>query len=243
MSKRIGIFDSGIGGYTIYKACVNQYPHHAFVLLADQMHLPYGDKSKEELLAIFDDMMKIFRSLDVEVILMACNTMSSLISDELRKQYDDLTLISIIEPTLSLVNQEQDVLVLATKATLSSHLYQNALKHVNPHRQIIDVWGRNLAQLIEEGKEDDIKCFIMEYIHPFHVPQILLACTHYPLMAPLLKEVSNATLIDSIQVLSEKAKDYPMCDLSSLIITTKKPQLFQEKIKRLFEDDVRVQGL
>lgn len=243
MSNRIGIFDSGIGGYTIYKACVEKYPHHAFVLLADQLHLPYGDKNKEELLDIFDSMMNIFRSLDIHVVLIACNTMSSLLSEEVRAHYGDLTLISIIKPTLSLVDHSLDVLILATQATLSSSIYQNELRSQNPQRQIIEVWGRNLAKLIEEGDEQAIEAFVDAYIAPHAVPQILLACTHYPLMADHIKKVSNAELIDSIDVLSDCAKDFPTSNEPSMILATSQPQGFQTKIKRLFNDDVMVYGL
>lgn len=243
MSNRIGIFDSGIGGYTIYKACVEKYPHHAFVLLADQLHLPYGDKSKDELLDIFDSMMNVFRSLDIHVILIACNTMSSLLSLEVRTKYEDLTLISIIEPTLSLVDPTLDVLVLATQATLTSNIYQNELRNQNPHRQIIEVWGRNLAKLIEEGDDQSIEAFVDAYIAPHQVSQILLACTHYPLIAGHIKKVSDAALIDSIEVLSDCAKEYPTFDEPSLILASSEPHTFQSKIKRLFNDDVVVYGL
>ena len=243
MSNRIGIFDSGIGGYTIYKACVEKYPHHAFVLLADQLHLPYGDKSREDLLDIFDSMMNAFRSLDIHVVLIACNTMSSLLSLEVRAKYEDLTLISIIEPTLSLVDDGLDVLILATQATLSSNIYQRELISKNPQRQVIEVWGRNLAKLIEEGDEEAIESFINDYIAPHSVPQILLACTHYPLISHQIKKVSDAILIDSIEVLSLCAKDYPPSRESSMILATSNPQGFQSKIKRLFQDDVQVHGL
>ncbi len=243
MSNRIGIFDSGIGGYTIYKACVEKYPHHAFALLADQLHLPYGDKSKDELLEILDSMMNGFRSLDIHVVLIACNTMSSLLTEDIRTKYHDLTLISIIEPTLSLVESSLDVLILATQATLSSNIYQRELKKKNPYRDIIEVWGRNLAKLIEQGDEASIIDFVDAYIAPHHVSQILLACTHYPLIADHIRKVSDATLIDSINVLSDCAKDYPPSSESSIIIATAQPEGFQSKIKRLFNDDVEVHSL
>jgi glutamate racemase len=243
MSNRIGIFDSGIGGYTIYKACVEKYPHHAFVLLADQLHLPYGDKNRDELLDIFDSMMNAFRSFDIHVVLIACNTMSSLLNDEIRASYDDLTLISIIEPTLSLVDPSLDVLILATQATLSSYIYQNELRKINSHRDIIEVWGRNLAKLIEEGDEESIIAFVDDYIAPHDVSQILLACTHYPLIADHIRRVSEAKLIDSITVLSDCAKHYPTSNESSMIIATAQPDGFQSKIKRLFHDEVEVHSL
>jgi glutamate racemase len=243
MSNRIGIFDSGVGGYTIYKACVKKYPNHAFVLLADQLHLPYGDKSKEDLLVIFNDMMNVFRSLDIHVVLIACNTMSSLLTQDVRIKYADITLISIIEPTLSLVDDALDVLVLATQATLSSNIYQRELRMKNPLREIIEVWGRNLAKLIEEGDDHAIKAFVDEHIAPHRVSQILLACTHYPLITDYIKKVSEAVLIDSIEVLSDSAKNYPPSNEPSLVIATIQPQVFQSKIKRLFHDDVVVHGL
>lgn len=243
MSNRIGIFDSGIGGYTIYKACVEKYPHHAFVLLADQLHLPYGDKSKADLLDIFDCMMNSFRLLDIQVVLIACNTMSSLLTQDIRAKYHDLSLIGIIEPTLSLVDASFDVLLLATQATLSSNIYQSELRKRNPSIKITEVWGRNLAKFIEDGDEASIKDFVDDYIAPHKVSQILLACTHYPLIAHHIKIVSQAILIDSINVLSECVKQYPPSIENSLIIATSNPQRFQYKIKHLFSDDVEVKGL
>jgi glutamate racemase len=241
MSDSIGIFDSGVGGYTIYQACVKRYPHHSFVLLADQLHLPYGDKSQVELKEIFDVLMNHFRALDVHTILIACNTMSSLLDDELRNQYPEMNLISIIEPTLSIIPEDGDIMVLATQATLSSNRYQEALRIQNPSRTIIEVWGRQLAKHIEEGDEASIESFIQEYMVSHRVDHIVLACTHYPLIRSHISAHMSANLIDSIDVMSSMIKNTPGSKHPNKIYTTANPELFEAKIKRIFNEDVKVE--
>jgi glutamate racemase len=240
MNHSIGIFDSGVGGYTIYQACVKRYPQHSFVLLADQLHLPYGDKNQEELKEIFDVLMSKFRALNISTILIACNTMSSLLNDEIRKEYQDLNLISIIEPTLSLIPKEGSVMVLATQATLYSHRYQDAIRLQNPQRKIVEVWGRQLAKHIEESDEESIQSFIQEYMIQHHVDHIILACTHYPLIRSQILEHMNVNLIDSIDVMASMIQDTQPSNESNKVLTTANPEQFKAKIKRLFDDDVMV---
>jgi glutamate racemase len=241
MSDSIGIFDSGVGGYTIYQACVKRYPHHSFVLLADQLHLPYGDKSHVELKEIFDVLMNHFRSMDIHTILIACNTMSSLLNDEMRNHYPDLNFISIIEPTLSIIPEDGDVMILATQATLSSKRYQEALISQSPKRRIVEVWGRQLAKHIEEGDEASIETFIQEHMVSHHVDHIVLACTHYPLIKSQISQHMSANLIDSIDIMSQMIANTPACTLPNKIYTTANPELFKAKIKRIFDEDVMVE--
>ena len=241
--SQIGIFDSGVGGYTIYQACVKAYPHHSFVLLADQFHLPYGNKSKPELQTIFHSMMEVFRSLNITTVLIACNTMSSLLSDELRSSYHDLKLISIIEPTLSLIDPQKSLLLLATKATLNSGKYQTALKAMNPHIEMIEVWGQDLARWIEEEESDVIEEFVKHFIGVHSTQQIVLACTHYPLIKAVIAQHSSALLIDSIQVMVDQVDPNETSSLPSLVMTTAYPQRFAQKIHRLFNEDCEVIGV
>ena len=238
--SQIGIFDSGVGGYTIYQACVKAYPHHSFVLLADQFHLPYGNKSKPELQTIFHSMMEVFRSLDVSTILIACNTMSSLLDDELRTMYPDLKLISIIEPTLSLIDPQKSILLLATKATLNSGKYQKAIKFMNPQVELIEVWGQDLARWIEEEESDVIEEFVKQSISIHSVSQIVLACTHYPLIKEVIAQYASAHLIDSIQVMVDQVDPNETSSLPSVVMTTAYPKRFAQKIVRLFNEDCEV---
>lgn len=238
--SQIGIFDSGVGGYTIYQACVKAYPHHRFVLLADQFHLPYGNKSKPELQTIFHSMMEVFRSLNISTVLIACNTMSSLLNEELRAVYPDLKLISIIEPTLSLIDPQKSILLLATKATLNSGKYQKAIKVMNPQVELIEVWGQDLARWIEEEESEVIEEFVKQSIGVHSVQQIVLACTHYPLIKEVIAQYSNAQLIDSIQVMVEQVDPNETSNQPSLVMTTAYPKRFAHKIRRLFNEDCEV---
>jgi glutamate racemase len=241
MSHSIGIFDSGVGGYTIYQACVKRYPQHSFVLLADQLHLPYGDKNQEELKDIFDVLMGKFRTLHIHTILIACNTMSSLLNDDLRQQHHDMNFISIIEPTLSLIPSVGDVMILATQATLNSRRYQDAILRDDPNRRVVEVWGRQLAKHIEDGDESSIQSFIQEHMIHHQVDHIVLACTHYPLMRDQIHQHMNVNLIDSINVMSDMIQEKPKSDEPNKILTTANPELFKVKIKRLFDEEVEVE--
>ena len=236
MGHPIGIFDSGIGGFTIYQACVKRYPHHSFVLLADQMHLPYGDKTKAELLEILDTMLNAFRSLRIKTILIACNTMSSLLDQQLRSHYADLNLLSIIEPTLSKIPKQGSLMILATQATLNTGAYQKALLKDDPNRFLVSVSGRQLAKLIEDHDDVAIQSFVTSQVIPHQVDHIVLACTHYPLITHTILQQKHVNVIDSIDAMVDLVKDQPTCDQPSRILTTADPYLFSQKIARLFHE-------
>lgn len=240
MSQSIGVFDSGVGGFTVYQACVKRYPQHSFVLLADQMHLPYGDKSKEELHAILDAMMDIFRSLSITTILIACNTLSSLLDAPTRQRHHDLTLISIIEPTLTRIPKQGSLMLLATQATLQAGKYQAALLAQDASRVIIPVNGRQLAKHIEDGDEEHIQAFLTTYVFPHQVDFIVLACTHYPLIGHKITNVMDVTLIDSIDAMSDMVQGLPQSCAPSRIYATANASAFAAKISRLFHENHEV---
>lgn len=240
MSQSIGVFDSGVGGFTIYQACVKRYPHHSFVLVADQMHLPYGDKSQAELHVILDDMMMIFRSLSISTILIACNTLSSLLDAATRQRHSDLTLISIIEPTIRCIPNDGSLMVLATQATLQAGKYQQALLAQDASRLIITVSGGQLAKDIEDGDDLRIRAFLNTHVFIHDVDHIVLACTHYPLIGPLISAHMQVNLIDSIDAMCDMVQGLPMCSAPSRIYATAHATAFAHKINRLFHESHEV---
>lgn len=186
----IGIFDSGIGGVTVLKEILKQIPNYHYVYYSDSFHNPYGDKTKLELLQIVNQVVQYLVNKGCQVIVIACNTASSICKDYLRSKYD--IPILAIEPALKLAYEEanqENTLILATKGTThSEHFLELYHKYNNQHMIIYECVG--LADLIEQNNVLEIKKYLKEHLGRYHnIQHVILGCTHYPLIKKEIKEV------------------------------------------------------
>ena len=97
---RIGLFDSGVGGLTVLKKLIAKYPHNEYIYYGDTLNIPYGDKTKEELLALAIKNTKFLLNKEVDMIIIACGTVSSNCLKELKVKYSDIPILSIVEPAI-----------------------------------------------------------------------------------------------------------------------------------------------
>ncbi len=235
--SRIGIFDSGLGGYHIYHSIKEAYPKQDIVFFADQANVPYGNKSKEELQQIFAQNMRFFRSQKIRTVIIGCNTMSSM-----HPQVEGMRLVNIIDVTAKEVHAKK-LLVLATCFTANSHAYRDAL----PSSEVIEIGFENLARLIEEGASDEA---IYEEIDSklsaykgSHIPA-LLACTHYPLVKDIIEDYLQAETYDSANAVI-KEKIYTEGEGTSVFFASGDTEKFDEKVERIFKEHIqseRVRG-
>ncbi|NJB36163.1 glutamate racemase [Croceivirga sp. JEA036] len=204
-NKPIGVFDSGIGGTSIWKELVDLMPLESTVFLADSANAPYGEKSKEQILELSIKNTELLLKNGAKLIVVACNTATTNAIAELRSTFD-VPFIGI-EPAIkpaALKTKTGVVGVLATKGTLSSSLFHSTTKIHASGIKVIEQVGTGLVDLIEDGKlhSSKMKTVLASYINPMLVQGmdcLVLGCTHYPYLIPVLKELMppDVTILDS----------------------------------------------
>ena len=207
----IGIFDSGSGGLTVLKALREKLPSSNIVYFGDIKNAPYGSKTREELSQLTIEGMQFLYERGCRSIVSACNSVSASLAISL---FDTLAiepthLIEMVGPTVSTFRGASErPLLVATPATILSGIYQNAFRMVGIETQTLPLDG--LAGAIEFGKSnEEIKSIIVngfKSIDHQSYDIIILACTHYPLVTNLFKEVlGNVPLFDPADAVAERA--------------------------------------
>lgn len=184
----IGIFDSGIGGVTVLKEILKLLPNYHYVYYSDSVNNPYGDKSQEELCLITEHIVEELINRGCKVIVIACNTASAICKDYLRKKFD--VPIIAIEPSIKLINSnfEEKTLVMATRGTVTSAKFLEMYKKFGNNNMIVKSFS-GLADLIEANKEDEIRDYLKKNLNFKGIKNVVLGCTHYPLIKEYIKEV------------------------------------------------------
>ena len=212
-SKVIGLFDSGIGGTSIWKEVNHLLPNENYIYLADSKNAPYGEKSKEEIIYLSIKNTELLLHNNAKLIIVACNTATTNAIKVLREKFD-IPFIGI-EPAIkpaALHSKTHIIGVLATKGTINSELFhKNVANH--PDVKIIEQIGYGLVPLIEEGKlnSDEINSLLESYLLPMldkNIDYLVLGCTHYPYLIPLIKKIipNTVTIIDSGEAVARQTK-------------------------------------
>ncbi|TXE15446.1 glutamate racemase [Psychroserpens burtonensis] len=215
MSNRaIGIFDSGIGGTSIFKEIHALLPHENTIYLADSKNAPYGNKSKKEIIALSIKNTELLLEKNCKLIVVACNTATTNAIKILRETYN-VPFIGI-EPAIkpaALNTQTKTVGILATKGTLSSELFHNTTDLYTNGINVFEQIGEGIVELIEEGKtnSDDMRSLLDNYLKPMlkaDIDYLVLGCTHYPYLIPLLLEMlpKHIKIIDSGLAVARQTK-------------------------------------
>ena len=195
MSSPIGIIDSGVGGLTVLKEIVAVLPHQHYIYCADTKHIPYGEKSIEELIKLVKHTVQYLVKQNVSLIVVACNTISGTVLKEIEKEYPHITFIQMIQHGLQGVTKytPHSIGVLATQATIREGTYIKRLSQYFPHASIQALPAPQLVLWAEQGNTSgsDVEAYIQSLYHDFHVqPDLLiLACTHFPYFIQILSTV------------------------------------------------------
>lgn len=211
----IGIFDSGVGGLTVLKELVSQMPNENYLYFGDTARIPYGEKTKEQLFSYVRGILEWYKSKEVKAVVMACNSSSAVVYEEIQEEYD-FPIFSLIEPTaeyISYVSAEK-IGVIATSATVNSRAYTKAIQKITPSKKVFEVACPGLVEIVESNKIDtyEAKKLVIKYVVPLlekGVGKIILGCTHYPFLAPVINDVTNdkEILIDPAKHLATKVSD------------------------------------
>ncbi len=213
MSIRVGLFDSGVGGLTVFKRVAKLYPHFSFIYLADTARIPYGSKNLNEIRKIAKEIVYWFDKKSIDVLLVACNTTNSIALDVIKNNLN-IPVYGLIE-SVSLMVGDERVGVLATPSTVKSNAYTKAILDFNPKAFVLEKACPEFVSNIEvdEINLDKLRTLAIEYLTPLlkaEVESIILGCSHYPLIIPLLSELipSKVNLIDPAEALSLKLESF-----------------------------------
>lgn len=196
---RIGFFDSGIGGMTVLQQALRYLPNEDYIFYADTLHVPYGEKPKEEVRQYIFNAVDFIANQGVKALVIACNTATSIAVEDLRKKYDFPILG--IEPAVKPAVQKSEekrkkVLVLATNLTLREEKFHNLVKSIDHHDIVESLPLPGLVQLAEnfEFSEEKVLPYLREQLSSFDLKQygtIVLGCTHFPYFKNSLKKLFN----------------------------------------------------
>jgi glutamate racemase len=218
-SGPVALFDSGVGGLTVLHECLVQIPHEDFLYLGDTARFPYGERSLEDLRDFAHELAEILVGEGAKMLVVACNSATSAAMPGLR---EDLTgvvdVISVVEPESRLAantTHNRRIGLLATPATVESGSYQRALRRSAPGCEVTAVGTAELAPLIQrEGEWWDhelVECVerVCEPLVAARVDTVILGCTHYPLIRPMLQRRlgRRVRLVSSGEAIAEAVHD------------------------------------
>ncbi len=239
--KPIGILDSGLGGVSVVLALKKAYPDLAMVYLADQIHAPYGNKSKQEICEIMESNIAWFQHQGISEVLLACNTASSNALEYLHEHFPLMKIEGIIDVTVNQIKDADCVGVLATTATIASHAYKTKIE-TRLNARVIEQAAPDLVALIEGLADEKLLSVVLnDYCHSIkECDTVILGCTHYPLVKDLIAERVSGEIVDSIEPIIQSFlnREYPKGDV--VLYTTKDPQNLQQQIEIIFKEKVEV---
>jgi glutamate racemase len=192
MSLLVGLFDSGLGGLTVLRQVHARHPHSPCLYLGDTARVPYGERSPAEIRAIAREVVHWLRLQGVDVLVMACNTSNALALDVAVAEAG-VPVVGLIDSAAAVIDSER-VGVLATPATAASGAYRRAIHATRPHARVLEVGCAAFVPLIEAGDlhTPALEAAARHYLAPLleaRVDTVVLGCTHYPLLRPLLSEL------------------------------------------------------
>ena len=222
----IGLFDSGIGGTSIWKEINQLLPQENTIYLADSKNAPYGKRTKEEIIQLCFKNIDFLISQNCKLIVVACNTATTNAIVEIRAKYK-IPIIGI-EPAIKTAankTETQNIGILATKGTLNSELFNRQVETYN-NIKIIEQVGYNLVELIENGQinSQEMSSLLNTYLDPMiksNIDYLVLGCSHYPYLIPAIKKIlpENIKIIDSGEAVAKQTKT--ILEKSNLFNTSK----------------------
>jgi glutamate racemase len=213
----IGVFDSGIGGLTVVRAVKRHLPNYDILYFGDTARTPYGTKSPETVIRYAIEDAEFLLQKGAQMLVVACNTASSIATDTLKERFD-VPILEVISPAVKMAvtdPKRRRVGVIGTRATVNSGVYEDKIKAVRPDMKVYGHPCPLLVPLVEEGwlKKGETRMIVKKYLHPLKVKQIdtlILGCTHYPLLKKIIqaKAGKRVKVIDSSEALSDSVMDF-----------------------------------
>lgn len=224
----IGFFDSGVGGLTVLNKVKKILPYENIIFYGDTLHVPYGEKTKEKLLEYSTNILRFFEQKNCKAVVMACNTTSSLIYEDIKNEYN-FKLYPVIQSVAKiLASYPIDRLgVFATYATISSNAYSKEINKYNPKMKVFGQFCPDWVKIVENNSINDEKSISiikndLDKMLSNNPQKIVLGCTHYPYLLNILSKFAHKNLfIDPADYLAQYIKQD--LEKNDLISNTKEP--------------------
>lgn len=256
-NNAIGIFDSGVGGLTVFTEIRNKFPNENIVYLGDTKNFPYGNKSAEDIIKFSIQNVKFLIKNGAKIIVIACGTATSQAIETLKNKFE-IPIIGIIEPTIEYVKEQkiEKIGVIATQGTIRSGAWEKNLKQAIPNIEVINKACPMLAEIAEEGRAQspEGRKVIKEYMEPFKknkINKIILGCTHYPIYENIIREELGyeVELINTGETVAKYIKKYlKQKGLESKnkrekeeIYLTKPEEEFKKIAREIMKVDIKIQ--
>lgn len=204
----IGIFDSGVGGLTVFKEIRKNFPYEDIVYFGDTARVPYGPKSKNTVIEYSIQNARFLLQCGAKIIVVACNTSSSVALETLKKVLS-IPVIGVIEPGgISALKSTKNgkIGIIGTEGTIRSQAYSQAILKLNNNYEVFAKACPLFVPLVEEGMENHeiTKIISNEYLSPLlkkKIDTLVLGCTHYPILKKIIQQTvgNEVTLVDSAQ--------------------------------------------
>ena len=224
-SRPIGVFDSGVGGLTVAREVMRQLPDENIVYFGDTARVPYGSKSKDNIIRYCRQIIRFLLTKDVKAIVIACNTATALALDVVQKEFE-LPIIGVIEPgarAAVMESRNKNIGVIGTEATISSQMYTKVIQGMDPEMKVYGKPCPLFVPLVEEGFKkhqvtDEIIDYYLASLKQSDIDALILGCTHYPLLRSKIKEYvgekitlvnpAYETALDLKRILQEMDMEY-----------------------------------
>lgn len=225
-NRPIGMFDSGVGGLTVYKEIKNMFPNEKIIYVGDTARFPYGSKNQDTIIKSSEKIVEFLLTQNVKMIIIACGTATSFALKTLKQEYD-IPIIGIIEETVKFIKEKnfKNVGVIATRGTIKSNSWEKNLKEQIPDVKVYNKSCPLLAPMAEEGWTDNniAKETVKEYLKDFKnidLDCLILGCTHYPLFENIIKDniPKKTYIINTGKILASSLKrDIPKLNNDGII--------------------------
>lgn len=247
----IGFFDSGVGGITVFDELKKLLPNENYIYFGDTKNMPYGEKTKTQLLEYADNIFKFLESKQAKAVIMACNTTSAVVYDTLKDNYnfEVYPIIQSVAKQLSTLPIKR-IGVFATNATINTHCYKKEIQKYTPNMEVIEIACPGWVKIVENGQEKSIEADIavkekMEEMLKFKPERIVLGCTHYPYLLNVLSKYAPREnfinpSIEFAKIIKKDLEDKSLlnntsCEKTEEFYVSKAPENFKKSASMFYE--------
>ena len=246
----IGVIDSGVGGLTVLFDVIKEFPNCNYFYIGDSKNCPYGKRSIEEIKKLSFNMVDyLVKTKQINILIIACNSISSNATSYLRDCFKDLIIIETVEPTTNYIKNIdcKKIGLIATEATISSKMYETKLKDY----EVISKACPKFVTIVEDleikdiDKEAIVKQELNEMVNS-NIDTLILGCTHFPLLTHYISKIFSGKIINSSKAIIIELGKYIKNNNELGIVqinTTGNSKEFENKIKVIFNKEYIVEHI
>jgi len=243
----IGVIDSGVGGLTVLFDIINEYPNCNYYYIGDSKHCPYGKRNTEEIKKLsFKLVNYLVINKKIDILVIACNTISSTSTTYLKSQFKDLIIIETVIPTVNYIKNMnvKNIGLIATEATINSKMYEKKLKDYNVIPKACPIFVDIVEDMNStQNKKDIIVKQELKSLIDQNIDTLILGCTHFPLLTKSISKTFNGKIVNSSKAIIIELEKYIRKNNKKGIVeinTTGNNKMFEKQIKIMFRKEYNV---